>query len=212
MKTVQELYFLETAPELFLTKHASLPGRVRERVFRRPAVQHSRQSRRRRPSTMQGMTEPSPFLPAPSAASDPVLQEVLDVLAVCPRGQTLQDVRALIAQWPVPARVRWTSDPVDALRLAITQRPALVLVDARLDRAGGRALVNQFARWRADLDVFAFDERHHHDPRSQPSLWHWSELPRVLRWWVQRHLCQAPLFNSLPSGLDSALMAPGQAG
>jgi hypothetical protein len=158
---------------------------------------------------MPGMTETFPFLPAPSADSEPVL---LDVLAVCPRGQTLQDVRTLIAQWPVPARVRWTSDPVDALRLAITQRPALVLVDARLDRAGGRALIGQLMRWRADLDVFAFDEPHNLDARAHARLWHWSELPRVLRWWVQRHLCQAPLFNSLPSGLDSAPLPLGQGG
>lgn len=153
---------------------------------------------------MWAMNPPPLPLPTETAATAPVQ---LDVLAVCPRGQTLQDVRALIAQWPVPARVRWTCDPVDALRLAINQRPALVLVDARLDRAGGRALISQLARWRNDLDVFAFDEPQHCDPRSQASLWHWSELPRVLRWWVQRYLCQAPLFDSLPTGLDSGPMA-----
>lgn len=161
-----------------------------------------------RQRTIGTMISP-PLAPAAEAATADGVQ--LDVLAVCPRGQTLQDLRSLIAQWPVPARVRWTSDPVDALRMAITQRPALVLVDARLDRAGGRALIGQLARWRNDLDVFAFDEPQPGGSRSGPSLWHWSELPRVLRWWVQRHLCQAPLFDSLPSTLDGATRERGQA-
>lgn len=155
--------------------------------------------------TMQGMSPSPESPPASESAASPCV--VLDVLVVCPRGQTLQDVRALIAQWPVPARVRWTCDPVDAMSLAIAQRPTLVLVDARLDRAGGRALIGQLARWRSDLDVFAFDEPHHQDLRAQASHWHWSELPRVLRWWVQRHLCQAPAFHGLPSGSQRAPLA-----
>lgn len=125
----------------------------------------------------------------------------LVVLAVCPRGQILQDLRAQVAAWPVAACVRWTADPVEALRIALTDPPALVVVDARLDRSGGRALVSQLARWRTDLDVFAFDDPPTEGLRAQPSLWHWSELPRVLRWWVKRHLVQlprAPLFDSRP--------------
>lgn len=152
---------------------------------------------------MRGMK--SPF--AAPATESTATQEALHVLVVCPRGQTLQDVRALVGQWPVPAHVRWTCDPVDALRLAVAQRPALVLVDARLDRAGGRALIGQLVRMNNQQDVFAFDEPNNQDLRTQPSQWHWSELPRVLRWWVQRHLCQTPLFDSLPGALDSAPVA-----
>lgn len=156
---------------------------------------------------MPGMKPPF----ASAATESTATQEVpLHVLVVCPRGQTLQDVRALIGQWPVPAHVRWTSDPVEALRLALAQRPALVLVDARLDRAGGRALIAQLLRSNNQLDVFAFDEPHLPGLRARPSLWHWSELPRVLRWWVQRHLCQAPLFDSLPGGLGRAQTGLGQ--
>ena len=136
----------------------------------------------------------NPTLPPPQ-------DDALVVLAVCPRGQILEDVRAQVAAWPVAACVRWTADPIDALRIALLHPPTLVVVDARLDRAGGRALVSQLARWRADLEVFAFDDPPAEGLRAQPSLWHWSELPRVLRWWVRRHLEQlprAPLFDSRP--------------
>jgi len=57
----------------------------------------------------------------------------LEVLVLCPRGQALQDVRDQVARWPLPGRVRWTSDPVEALRLALARPPALAIVDARLE-------------------------------------------------------------------------------
>jgi hypothetical protein len=128
----------------------------------------------------------------------------LQVLVLCPRGQALQDVREQVARWPVPGQVRWTSDPVEALRLALAQPPALAIVDARLDRAGGRALVGQLARWRADLEVFIFDDPPAEGLRGQGSLWHWSELPRVLRWWARRHLPPQALPDSQPMPLARA--------
>ena len=128
----------------------------------------------------------------------------LQVLALCPRGQALQDVRDQVARWPVAGQVRWTSDPVEALRLALSQPLALAIVDARLDRAGGRALVGQLARWRSDLEVFVFDDPPGEGLRGQGSLWHWSELPRVLRWWARRHLPPQAVPDSLPAPLVRA--------
>lgn len=118
-----------------------------------------------------------------SPRSDPV-----DVLVVSARGQFVPAVREVLSRWPVQVRVRWTSDPIDALRLALAEPPSLAIVDARLDRAGGRALVGQLARWRAELEVFAFEESGADAPPSSPSTWHWRELPQVLRWWARRHL------------------------
>ncbi|WP_175442840.1 hypothetical protein [Hydrogenophaga sp. PML113] len=126
------------------------------------------------------------------------------VLVLCPRGQALQDVREQVARWAVPGQVRWTSDPVEALRLALAQPPALAIVDARLDRAGGRALVGQLARWRSDLEVFIFDDPPAEGLRGQGSLWHWCELPRVLRWWASRHLPSQAVPDSLPVPLARA--------
>lgn len=128
----------------------------------------------------------------------------LQVLVLCPRGQALQDVREQVARWPVPAQVRWTSDPVEALRLALAQPLDLAVVDGRLERAGGRALVGQLARWRPELEVFVFDDPPAEGLRGQGSLWHWCELPRVLRWWARRHLPPQAVPDSLPVALARA--------
>lgn len=112
----------------------------------------------------------------------------VDVLVVCPRAHCVPTVREVLSRWPVQVRVRWTRDPIDALRLALVEPPSLAIVDARIDRAGGRALIGQLARWRAELEVFAFDEDGAGASAGHPSTWHWRELPMVLRWWAQRHL------------------------
>jgi len=118
-----------------------------------------------------------------SPRTDPV-----DVLVVSARGQCVPAVHEVLSRWPVQVRVRWTSDPIDALRLALADPPSLAIIDARLDRAGGRALMGQLARWRAELEVFAFEESAADAPPSGPSTWPWRELPSVLRWWAKRHL------------------------
>lgn len=128
----------------------------------------------------------------------------LEVLVLCPRGQALQDVRDQVARWPLPGRVRWTSDPIEALRLALARPPALAIVDARLDRGTGRALVGQLARWRSELEVFVFDDPPAEGLRGQGSLWHWSELPRVLRWWARRHFPAQAMSDSAPAPLARA--------
>lgn len=110
----------------------------------------------------------------------------LDVLVVCTRGQDVEEVRRLTAHWPVNARVMWAGNPVDALQRAMGQPPALVIVDARIDRAGGRALAHQFKRWREDMEVFVFEELA--DQPRLASSWRWRELPAVLDWWARRHL------------------------
>lgn len=126
-------------------------------------------------------------LPPPLSDSRPRIDPV-DVLVVCARAQCVPTVHAVLSRWPVQVRVRWTSDPMDALRLALAEPPALAIVDARLERAGGRMLIGQLARWRPELAVFAFEDPLVASRSGAPSTWHWRELPRVLRWWAQRHL------------------------
>jgi hypothetical protein len=126
------------------------------------------------------------FMP-PRFDSKPRIDPV-DVLVVSARGHCVSTVREVLSRWPVQVRVRWTSDPMDALRLALAEPPSLAIVDARLERSGGRALIGQLARWRAELEVFAFEEPLVDGPSGAPSTWHWSELPTVLRWWAARHL------------------------
>jgi hypothetical protein len=135
-----------------------------------------------------------PFSTDSSPRIDPV-----DVLVVSARAHCVPTVREVLSRWPVRVNVRWTSDPVDALRLALVEPPSLAIVDARLDRAGGRALVAQLARWRSELEVFAFEDPEVDGRSGLPSVWHWRELPAVLRWWAQRHLPGEE--SSQPSGL-----------
>ena len=124
-----------------------------------------------------------PLSPDSRPRIDPV-----DVLVVCARGHCVPTVREVLSRWPVLVRVRWTSDPIDALRQALAEPPSLAIVDARLERAGGRMLIGQLARWRAELEVFAFEDPLVDGPSGAPSAWHWRELPTVLRWWARRHL------------------------
>jgi hypothetical protein len=124
-----------------------------------------------------------PFRTDSSPRIDPV-----DVLVVSARAHCVPTVREVLSRWPVRVNVRWTSDPVDALRLALVEPPSLAIVEARLDRAGGRALVGQLARWRAELEVFAFEDLAIDGRSGLPSVWQWRELPAVLRWWARRHL------------------------
>ncbi len=124
-----------------------------------------------------------PISPDSRPRIDPV-----DVLVVCSRAHCVPTVRDVLSRWPVQVRVHWTSDPFDALRLALAEPPSLAIVDARLERAGGRMLIGQLARWRPELSVYAFEDPLVDGPSGAPSSWHWRELPRVLRWWAQRHL------------------------
>jgi hypothetical protein len=123
----------------------------------------------------------SPHPPAP-----------LQVLLVCPRGEHLNMVRSLASQWPLATHIHWTADPAAAMRHAGRTRPVLAIVDARLDRASGRALIEQLGR-DADIDVMAFDDRGAPHLQSGGSTWHWHELPRAINWWLERHLHPAPL-------------------
>lgn len=108
------------------------------------------------------------------------------VLMVCARNEQVQTLRRLVTTWPFPVRVHWTTDPLDALRLTLHEAPRLALVDARLERAGGKALSRQLARWNAELEVFVFDEQEALGNPVMHSTWLWSELPRVLAWWLGR--------------------------
>lgn len=136
-------------------------------------------------------------LAPPAGDSRPRIDPV-DVLVVCARAHCVPTVQAVLSRWPVQVRVHWTSDPIDALRLALSAPPSLAIVDARLERAGGRMLIAQLARWRPEMAVFAFEEPLVDVASGAPSTWHWRELPRVLRWWAQRHLPGDE--NPAPSG------------
>lgn len=118
----------------------------------------------------------------------PPNDEPLRVLVVCGRNAQVQAVRRIVATWPRRVEMLWTTDPLEAMRLTLNESPHLALVDARLDRAGGQALIRQIARWSPELEVLAFDERHLLGSLPQPSTWHWSELAMVLSWWAKRHI------------------------
>lgn len=118
----------------------------------------------------------------------------VQVLVVCPRGEYLDTVRGLTRHWACNTEVHWTANPAVALERAQRSLPALAILDARIDRASGCALSRELALARADLDVMSFDDRDVSSVRSRHSTWHWSELPRAIGWWVQRHLqAGAPL-------------------
>jgi hypothetical protein len=116
----------------------------------------------------------------------------LQVLVVCPRGEYLDTVRGLARHWACDAELHWTADPAAALQHAQQSLPSLAILDARIDRASGCALSRELALTRADLDVMSFDDRDVSSVRSRHSTWHWSELPRAISWWMQRHLQAAP--------------------
>lgn len=117
-------------------------------------------------------------------AVDSIATAPLQLLLVCPRGEHLETVRQLTNRWPHATHVHWTADPADALRHALTSSLALAIVDARIDRASGRALIRQLGHSHARIDVMSFDDRAAH----AQSSWHWSELSRAVTWWLQRHL------------------------
>ena len=116
----------------------------------------------------------------------------LQVLVVCPRGEYLDTVRGLTRHWALDAELHWTADPAVAVQRAQQSTPSLAIVDARIDRASGCSLSRELTLARADLDVMSFDDRGVFNVCSRQSTWHWSELPRAISWWMQRHLRGAP--------------------
>jgi len=116
----------------------------------------------------------------------------LQVLVVCPRGEYLDTVRDLTRHWDASAELHWAADPAMALQRAQQSAPSLAILDARIDRASGCVLSRELALARTDLDVMSFDDRGVSSVCSRHSTWHWSELPRALGWWMQRHLQAAP--------------------
>lgn len=118
----------------------------------------------------------------------PLDNQLLQVLVVCPRGEYLDTVRGLTRHWAGSTQLHWTADPVVALQRVQQSAPSLAILDARIDRASGCALSRALALSRTDLDVMSFDDRDVSSVRSQHSTWHWSELPRAIKWWMQRHL------------------------
>lgn len=122
----------------------------------------------------------------------PLDHQPLQVLVVCPRGEYLDTVRGLVGDWVHSTQIYWTVDPVAALRRAQQSPPALAILDARIDRASGCMLSRELALAHTDFDVLSFDDPGANCVQCQPSTWHWSELPRAIGWWVQRHLVLAP--------------------
>lgn len=122
----------------------------------------------------------------------PIDTQPLQVLVVCPRGEYLDAVRGLIGDWVHSTQIFWTADPVAALQRAQQSPPALAIVDARIDRASGCRLSRELALVPNDVDVLSFDHPGASCVHCQHSTWHWSELPRAITWWVQRHLVPMP--------------------
>lgn len=110
----------------------------------------------------------------------------LQVLLVCPRGEYLDSVRDLARHLARETQIRWTTNPIDALEKLKQARPALAIVDARLDRASGSALTRELQHNSDDVEVMRFDERRASAAPGDPGVWHWSELPRAMAWWARR--------------------------
>lgn len=112
----------------------------------------------------------------------------LQVLLVCPRGEYLDSVRDLARQLEQSTDIRWSANSTDALQQLRQTRPALAIVDARLDRASGSTLTRELQGSVDAVEVMRFDERRAPAAPGDPSVWHWSELPRALAWWARRQL------------------------
>lgn len=121
----------------------------------------------------------------------PLDTQPLQVLVVCPRGEYLERVRELTGTWACRTQIQWTADPIAALQRARQSPLALAIVDARIDRASGCRLSRELALARSGLAVLSFDAPGANCTQRQPSTWHWTELPRAIAWWVQRHLMPA---------------------
>lgn len=118
--------------------------------------------------------------------SEPISPAPVQVLLVCPRGEYLDSVRDLARHLAPATEIRWTTNATDALHQLKQARPALAIVDARLDRAGGSALTRELQHGVDDVAVMRFDERRASVEPGDPGVWHWSELPRALAWWAGR--------------------------
>lgn len=112
----------------------------------------------------------------------------LQVLLVCPRGEYLDSVRDLARHLERSTEIRWTTNSADALQQLKQARPALAIVDARLDRASGSALTRELQHNADAVEVMRFDERRASAAPGDPGVWHWSELPRAMAWWARRQL------------------------
>lgn len=112
----------------------------------------------------------------------------LQVLLVCPRGEYLDSVRDLARHLARETEIRWTTNPTEALQQLKQARPALAIVDARLDRASGSALSRELQHNGDDVELMRFDERQASVAPGDPRVWHWSELPRAMAWWARRQL------------------------
>ncbi|MBX3608790.1 MAG: hypothetical protein KF871_02745 [Hydrogenophaga sp.] len=136
-------------------------------------------------------------------AAEPVDGPVLRVLAVCARGERLQALRDAIARWPVPARLIWSPLPERALASVVADDPDLVVLDARLEPVGGAALRRHLMHLRPHAMVLSFDDEAS-EPGGHASVWHWCELPAVMRWWAQRR-APAPVLPALASARAPAV-------
>lgn len=117
---------------------------------------------------------------------EPVQSAPLQVLLVCPRGEYLDSVRDLARHLKRETKIRWTTNPIDALEQIKQAPPALAIVDARLDRASGSALTRELRHNVDDVELMRFDERRASVAPGDPGVWHWSELPRAMAWWARR--------------------------
>lgn len=144
---------------------------------------------------------------APPSDVDAQALAPMTVLVVCARGEHLDAVRRITREWPRATQVRWTVDPIEALRQVQDSAPALVIVEARLDRGCGFALIELLRHARPGLEVLAFDDPHSNPRRQQRSTWRWSELPRAIDWWLQHH----PLQRRRSASEKAVRLAAGQA-
>ena len=115
----------------------------------------------------------------------------LKVLLVCPRGEYVDSMRKLARNLLPDTQVLWVDNADEAVRRANHAAPQLAIVDARLDRASGSSLARQLEDCGGGIDGMRFDEPQATAVREN-SVWHWSELPRAVAWWVRHQRLPVP--------------------
>lgn len=122
------------------------------------------------------MPEPTAPVPAPAPAG-------VAVLIVCADARQPAVRAAVLAAAPA-ADVAAVDATLDAIRLALSTPPDLVIVDWAIADAGAPALLRLLQRARPPVPALAFDDL---TVVPSPAVRPWAELPRALARWAARH-------------------------
>lgn len=126
-------------------------------------------------------TAPSPLLPHAT-------WEAAEVWLVCRRGErqmgAMQTLIELLQPWSERLRLRWIPDAQDLVQHMPHHPVSLAVVDARADRACHGLLLSTLEQ--QHIETLCMDELADMGASAARS-WCWSELPRAMQLWMQRH-------------------------